>query len=51
MPLILQGKDFPQAVLSFQVLRYSCSLTSAYPDVFFHHFGFVFLAQNWEDQI
>src|SRR5208337_3686402 len=35
MPLILQGKDFPQTVLSFQGLRYSCSLTSAYPDVFF----------------
>jgi len=35
MPLILQKKDFPQTALLFQGLRYSCSLTSAYPDVFF----------------
>ena len=35
MPLILQGKDLPETILLFQILRYSCSLTSAYSNVFF----------------
>ena len=51
MPLILQGKGFPQIFLSFQLLRWSLPLTSVHLWSIFPLISFRVFAQNRRDQL